>query len=176
MHSVRVARQSAKEHGKFGIDLFACIAVAREQFFFALCIEARIGAQVLDECCEEFIGWLQRARWLCCKPVGCTNHRKHLRTNARYFGNPGLMNGLGIHVGGGMHTQRVVVPIRSVGEIRSADSVAARGEIRVNDPVASQTNLQQDGQQRRIQFFAQSSLLGSRDRIRKLCEGNAQGL
>ena len=86
------------------------------------------------------------------------------------------MNGLGIHVGGGMHTQRVVVPIRSVGEIRSADSVAARGQVRFNDPVASQTNLQQDGQQRRIQFFAQGSLLGGRDRIRKLCERNAQGL
>ena len=127
MHSVRVTRQRAEERRQFGIDLFACIAVAREQFFFALGVEAWIGTQVLDECCEQLVGWQQRSRWLCCKPVGRANHRQHLRTNARYFGNASLMNGLGIHVGGGMHAQRVVVPIRSVGKIRSADGVATRG-------------------------------------------------
>ena len=175
MHSVRVTRQGAKERRQFGIDLFTCIAVAREQFFFALCVEAWIGAQVLEECGEEFIRWLHRSCWICRKPVGSANHRKHLRTNARYFGNASLMNGLGIHVGGGMHTQRVVVPSRAVGKIRSADGIATRGQIRIGDPVASQTNLQQDGQERRVQFLAQGSLLGGRNRIRKLCEGNAQG-
>ena len=81
-----------KEFRKMRIHFLTETPIAREQFLGRLAVEARISAQVLDERSKPRIIRQRSTRRIRSTPIRLRNHSEHLRTNARNFGKPNVMN------------------------------------------------------------------------------------